>query len=1010
MKRLITATLSLLFCLTTTAQLKIRQSDWQQRVDYTIDVKLNDVDHMLDGNATYVYTNNSPNELRSIYFHLWPNGYKNRNTAFARQQLGNGSTKFHFSDADEKGYIDSLSFNVDGKAVKWTYANGMIDACELQLTTPVKSGESVTISTPFRVKIPGSFSRFGHEGQGYQMTQWYPKPVVYDVNGWNTIPYLDQGEFYSEFGKFEVRITVPDNYIVAATGELQEESEKEFIQDRVDEPVNPKSDIVSSSTYKTITYIQDNIHDFAWFADKNFNVKKDAVTLKNGQVVETFVYAASNRLDYTKHIETALQYYSDHCGPYPYSHCSIVKGALKAGGGMEYPMITVLAIMNEEVIVHEVGHNWFYGILGNDERNYPWMDESINSYFEHEAMHHEDKKPKPTLEKTRFSPSGINDLAMDIGAKQLETMEMHQAIGAHSAHLTNANYGLMVYGKGSAAFAYLKSYLGQRMLDKCFQTYFNRWKYKHPLPGDIKDVFEEVSGKNLDWFFQGLINTEKHLDYAVTEIAGTQVTVLNKGGIPGPYPIGLFKEGVFVKQIWVEGHQGANEVDLSGADFDVVKIDPYEVLPEYRRQNNTIRTSGAFKRVEPLKLQFMSVLDDPNRTTLNVTPLIAWNTHNKFMVGLWFNNFELPTKRLSFSAAPLFSPRTNDINGYANVNYSFYRNASFNFLNVGMKAARFGIGDGEFSYEKLRPFVRFNFREGHKRGQRNRSLTLQATQISISPNFDQETMIASLANDSGRALGRRQIMVQAPNQFADLIYLSKNTKALNPSSLKVQLQVGIPQTNFHRYDTTSMMVVEEERSDLFAKLNVEWKKHINYDMPKKGLDIRAFGGVFIDPSDDGAFHYRMESAAGRWDYTYDQILMGRAATEGLFSRQVTQTDVFLKEPGTFANMDNWVLGLNLVSDLPLKLPLSVYFDVFTFADIDQTPNVKEGEAFIYNGGLQVNVIRDFLEVYLPLFSSNMIQEAQALQGIDNLGQRITFKLNLNLFEEKGFNDLMKLGR
>jgi hypothetical protein len=379
------------------------------------------------------------------------------------------------------------------------------------------------------------------------------------------------------------------------------------------------------------------------------------------------------------------------------------------------------------------------------------------------------------------------------------------------------------------------------------------------------------------------------------------------------------------------------------------------------------------------------------------------------MFGLWFNNIELPTKRLNFSAAPLFSPTTNDINGYASLSYNVYRNKSFNIINAGVRASRFGIADGEYSYERLRPFVKLNFRNANKRSLKNSSLTLQATQISLTPNFDQEAMISSLANDSGRALGRRQIQVEAPNQFVDLIYLSKNSKALNPSSFKIKLQVGIPTTDIHRYDTTSKMVVKEEDSDMFAKLNVEFKKHINYDMQKKGLDIRAFGGVFLDPSDDGRFHYRMESAAGKWDYTYDQVLMGRAATEGLFRRQITQTDVFLKEPGTYANMDNWVLGLNLVSDLPVKLPLAVYLDVFTFSDIDQTPNVKEGEAFIYNGGLQVNVIRDFLEIYLPLFSSNMIQEAQALQDIESFGQRITFRLNLNLFEEKDFNDFLKLG-
>ena len=147
------------------------------------------------------------------------------------------------------------------------------------------------------------------------------------------------------------------------------------------------------------------------------------------------------------------------------------------------------------MIVHEVGHNWFYGILGSNERLYPWMDESINSYFEFEAIHGDKEQSEALLENRKLKDVGFNTAAMSIGYRQLESSELHQAIGERSEQLTNMNYGLIVYGKGADAFKYLKAYLGQELMDSCFRAYFNKWQYRHPLPGDMMDLFEEVSGK-----------------------------------------------------------------------------------------------------------------------------------------------------------------------------------------------------------------------------------------------------------------------------------------------------------------------------------------------------------------------------------------------------------------------------------------------------------------------------------------------------------------------------------
>ena len=202
------------------------QNYFQQKVDYNINVTLDDKNHTLNGIVHIDYFNNSPDDLDFIWFHIWPNAYKNQYTALAKQKIEDGNTTFHYADEKDRGYIDSLNFTVNGKKAHWSYHPEHIDICKLILNKPLKAGQNIRISTHFFVKIPDAkFSRLGHVEQSYMITQWYPKPAVYDKKGWHPMPYLDQGEFYSEFGDFDVSINLPNDYTVGATGDLQNKEE-----------------------------------------------------------------------------------------------------------------------------------------------------------------------------------------------------------------------------------------------------------------------------------------------------------------------------------------------------------------------------------------------------------------------------------------------------------------------------------------------------------------------------------------------------------------------------------------------------------------------------------------------------------------------------------------------------------------------------------------------------------------------------------------------------------------
>ena len=505
---------------------------------------------------------------------------------------------------DDKGYIDSLDFKVNGETVKWELDAQHIDIAKIHLKSPLQPGQKITVSTPFKIKIPnGDISRLGHVGESYQITQWYPKPAVFDRNGWNQMPYLTQGEFYSEYGTFDVSITLPKNYVVGATGDLQTQSELDFLDEKAaatqkkyddDKFRNDKKSGSGNTAFpesdqetKTIRYTQKNVHDFAWFADKRFEVLKGEVELPYSKRKVTswamFVEHHANLWkDAIEYLNDATFYYSKWNGDYPYNQVTAVDGTISAGGGMEYPNVTVIGNSGskeelEVVIVHEVGHNWFYGQLGSNEREHPWMDEGMNTlnelrYIETKYPNNEQmsKMMGNMAQKIHLDHLSHHDMS-DITHGMVASMGADQPIELPSDEYTSTNYGAIVYAKTGLVFSYLRDYLGDELFDQCMLAYYAKWEFKHPQPQDMKQVFVEITGKNLDWVFEDLITTTKHIDYKIKRVKqdenGTTVIIKNVGQINSPVRVDAFSLGQYKYTKWVEPGEKTPEVHFTEKTF-----------------------------------------------------------------------------------------------------------------------------------------------------------------------------------------------------------------------------------------------------------------------------------------------------------------------------------------------------------------------------------------------------------------------------------------------------------
>lgn len=511
------------FLVFVSAGLNAQQPYWQQQLRYTITASLNDNEKSITGAETIIYKNNSPSALNFIWFHIWPNAYKNESTALF-QQLKNDSSRAKKLENPGHGYIDRLSFTIDGKSARTEpHPNPQyIDVIKLILEKPLASGDSITISTPFHVVLPHYFSRSGYGEGEFMACQWYPKPAVYDKNGWHEMPYLDMGEFYSEYAIYNVSITVPADYIVGATGTMQTRDELEAYKkvgaensgDRKGKPALYKPTV--SGAVKTLQYYAEQVPDFAWFADKDFVIEYDTVQLTAGKVIDAFTYYHNkkntiwdNSIDYVK---SGVRRYSEWIGEYDYPVVQAVEGpANNSSGGMEYPMITLITSPSAKkealdgVIAHEVGHNWFMAMLGSNERLHTWMDEGLNTYFQfrYEAEKYNfnsifgddipaDLKKQP--------PGRFLEIIYDVIDKNLP---MQAAMETPADKFPNSDeYGLVSYIKTALWLYMLETTVGRDKVDAALHNYFIKWKFKHPEPADMQAAFEEAIGGNLAKFFQ----------------------------------------------------------------------------------------------------------------------------------------------------------------------------------------------------------------------------------------------------------------------------------------------------------------------------------------------------------------------------------------------------------------------------------------------------------------------------------------------------------------------------
>ena len=516
--------------------LNIQAQYWQQHVEYYMDFKMDVSDFSFSGEQELVYTNNSPDTIAKIYYHLFFNAFRPGSQMDVRSRTIRdpdrrvGSRIFELDEKDY-GELNVLSLKQNGRALDINQRETILLA---KLNKPLLPGEKTTLDMKFEGQVPKQIRRSGkmsEEGVHLTMTQWFPKLCEYDSEGWHPNPYIAR-EFHGVWGNYTVDITIDKDYVVGGTGYLM----------NADEIGHGYAEKTKSKNKETLTwrFYAPNVHDFAWAADPEYT--HDIVTSDTGVDLHFFYKPTVNIDDWKKLQDDSLkllEYFEQNIGPYPWKQYSIIQGG---DGGMEYAMCTMITGERPYpsllgVTAHEMSHAWHQHVLATNEAKHPWMDEGFTEYATSHSINY----------VNGVSPLFPNESSYE-RYYALANSGVEQPQTVHSDRYDfNFAYGASAYSKGSVFMAQLGYIIGEESLKKTIKRYYEDFKFKHPTPNDFKRVAEKVSGVELEWYLNDWTRTANKIDYAldISDVFPNRVVkIKRKGRIPMPLDVVVsFEDG-----------------------------------------------------------------------------------------------------------------------------------------------------------------------------------------------------------------------------------------------------------------------------------------------------------------------------------------------------------------------------------------------------------------------------------------------------------------------------------
>lgn len=949
------------------------QDYFQQKVDYQLTAALDTAGPDLAVSGRMVYRNNSGDSLDHLIIHIWMNCFDHPYSDWSQQALETGNRDFQFA-RDKRGGYRQLKFMQGGRELSYEFYEEQgrfyVDIIRLELYTPLAPHSATEIELDYRLRIPWAFDRPGYRDDLYRMTQWYPKPAVYDRDGWHPIPYLSLGEFYAEFGDYKVSMILPLSFSAVATGIENDEESELLLPDR----------------QRKLVYEASNVHDFAWFTSESYIPYRESVEIEGRMIpIHLFVKEDFSQIDkifdFTRR---ALQFLSEKIVVYPYPQVSLVQESSAGSGGMEYPMLTILDMdasdrRTDHLIAHELAHQWFYSILASNERDEPWIDEGFASYYDQSydaAFYGRHSGSGAYSELPGFIRENQRDF-MDHAVMHLFRTNFILPVGKSSTSCDAFNYLASNYARMATGLEYLEAYMGEALFQKGIKRLFKLWSYRHPKTSDLKAVMESVLGESLDWFFVDYLLSGKAPDFAIRmhldEDRSVNVDLERHGLERFPVRLSAFdSNNALTMSSWVRSN-GMTSQTLAMPPGEYSRIELNKGLEIY--DDNLLNNSTEKKPVFPA-LRMNNLLENPSRTTVGLVPALFYNRYDGLMIGPAFYGPVFPQQKFRYMLSPVYAFGSSEFTGFGALQRDFLIRPGRNMrkISVALSGKRFNYNElsepAEFlAYWKMSPSISLHLKKGLLR-------------------FSSLEYRWMYVRQEGQGFNETQVSQKSFNAHQLKLRMYR-ARGLSVTESSLQLQ-------YERYDN-----IFNSNTESYLRINATLDRQYYYNSQSR-VFIRLFSSWFPHNSKRASSSFASIFTRGSvgisgqafTDQFYEDLYFARSSQN---ARQISIRDGGFKTAfGPAFNIgltNDFMASANIKIDLPFHLPANFrirpYFDYAAVKTRQLTVDPVKVVHF-YSGGLALE-LGELFGLYFPLVNSSELSAGYQEKGVFN---RMSFSLRL----------------
>jgi hypothetical protein len=952
-----------------------------QEVHYAIAAKLDTTWHSMEVQMEMKYINHSRDTLHEIYFHLWANAYRDRSTTFAGELFKRGETHFYFSAEEDRGGYKRIRVKKGRPSLSLNPTENP-DIGHLPLGQQLLPGDTLNLDFSYTLRIPLSFSRLGRTADSYQLTQWYPKPAVYKNGDWVTFPYADQGEFFSEFGRFEVELDAPADFLVAATGRPDPAVEKRLVEVAQSQQYFAayRDSLQPSEKRLKWTYQAERVHDFALFLDRNFRVDHEVQALDGGREVDVWAFYTPRQAklwkNATQYLARALVFFSDEIGTYPYPQFTAVEGALSSGAGMEYPMITVIGESDgarelDRVLAHELGHNWWYGILASNERAEPWIDEGLTSLYE--KLYMEKQYATPTLTLDRYWKEK-NWTFEDAICSHQYRQKRWQSPGNSSETFRPINYFLAHYHWAPKTFMHLRYYLGADRFRAAIWRFYKKYAFSHINGELLRQFLENAWGEDLDWLFLQGVDQGKLPDYEllppIYEGDSLSFEIRNASPVAAPLSIGFFTLDSLHIMDWMPGFTGRRTARLRvPKSAEALVINPQKNLIESDFSDNIQPIVNSTFPFRKWKIGLLTGSKSEHRKSIFLSPTLRYTTYDHLSIGLLIHNLSIPNSSFQFYATPTINPLSGAFSSTTRLRYSVpllretYKSIHLQFGVDGRYLPYDEADESTLRYFRWSPYLQWDYELSRYRHRLEiRTHHIQLDEARPMPSLGDNYVLPELYYQGQWSHPLRRYRWESWTTF-----------------LPDHIRLG---------GKFSFRQAYRENAYVSARIYGGWIPKNHESVPREArLQAGRFSGVD--------------------DFRFAESWIGRSAPagRGLAGLQSSQREGTLKSPFRPDFDISFLSTAEFRIDAPWKwLPLAIYADLGYVRGTDVYSGERLDESWLFSPGLSLSFFDRGLEIHLPLgFLDSELIEQHRPSAYDNWSWPVyvnfSFQWDMDLFLE-----------